>query len=75
MSEQSGQQGEAYTALGYILAGLLFYGGLGWLGDHYLETRFLLPTGIILGAVLSLYLVIRRYGALNDGQQTTGRKP
>ncbi len=75
MSEQSGQQGEAYTALSYILAGLLCYGGLGWLGDHYLGTRFLTPTGIILGTVLSLYLVIRRFGASNDGQQTTRRQP
>ena len=75
MSEQSGQQGDAYTALGYILAGLLFHGGLGWLGDHYLGTRFLLPAGIILGTVLSLYLVIRRFGSMDDGRQTTGRRP
>jgi F0F1-type ATP synthase assembly protein I len=74
MSEQSSRQGEAYTALGYILAGLLFYGGLGWLGDHYLGTRFLLPAGIILGTVLSLYLVIRRYSAMDIGP-TTGRRP
>ena len=69
MSEQSGRQGEAYTALGYILAGPLLYGGLGWLGDHFLGTGFLLPAGIILGMVLSVYLVIRRYGAM-DGCQS-----
>ena len=74
MSEQRGQQGEAYSALGYILAGPLFYGGLGWLGDHYLGTRFLLPAGIVVGMVLSVYLVVRRYGSVEHDRQTTGRQ-
>lgn len=39
-----------------------FYGGLGWLADHYLRTSFLLPVGILLGLALSLYLIFKRYG-------------
>jgi F0F1-type ATP synthase assembly protein I len=48
--------------LSYLIAGVLVYGGLGWLGDHYLGTRFLLPLGIVLGAAGGCYVIIRRYG-------------
>jgi len=48
--------------LAYILAGLLFYGGLGWVGDHFLNTSWLLPVGLILGLISGIYLIIKRYG-------------
>lgn len=51
------------AVLAYILAGLIFYGGLGWIGDHFLNTSWLLPLGLILGLVSSLYLIIKRYGS------------
>ncbi|WP_460742415.1 hypothetical protein [Mariniluteicoccus endophyticus] len=50
------------AVLSYIIAGILVYGGLGWLGDHFLHTKFLLPAGLILGMVSSIYLIIKRYG-------------
>lgn len=50
-----------YRILSYIAAGLLFYGGLGWLGDKYLGTGFLLPLGLIIGVVLAMYAIIRRF--------------
>lgn len=48
--------------ISYLITGLLFYGGLGWLADYLLHTTMWLPIGLILGAVLGIYLVIRRYG-------------
>lgn len=48
--------------LSYLIAGVLVYGGLGWLGDHVLGTGFLLPVGIVLGAAGGCYVIIRRYG-------------
>jgi F0F1-type ATP synthase assembly protein I len=63
MSDPKGNDGDGIAALSYILAGLLLYGGLGWLGDHWLGTGFLLPAGLILGLGLGVFLVIRRYGA------------
>ncbi len=41
-------------------------GFLGWLGDRFLGTGFLLPTGIILGAALGCYVIIRRFGGLAE---------
>lgn len=57
------RQEDGMAVLAYILAGLIFYGGLGWIGDHFLNTSWLLPLGLILGLVSSLYLIIKRYGS------------
>ena len=51
------------VVLSYILAGLLCYGGLGWLGDSIWKTSWLLPLGLILGLVTSIYVIIKRYGS------------
>lgn len=49
--------------VGYLLAGPLLYGLIGWGLDHWLGTAFLLPVGIIGGMALSLYLIWFRYGS------------
>lgn len=55
---------EMWTKVGgYLLAGPLLYGGIGWGLDHWLGTAFLLPVGIIGGMALSLYLIWFRYGS------------
>jgi F0F1-type ATP synthase assembly protein I len=55
---------EMYTkVVGYLLAGPLLYGGIGWGLDHWLGTSFLLPVGILGGVALSLYLIWFRYGS------------
>ncbi len=55
--------------LSYLIAGVLLYGALGWVGDHFLGTKFLLPVGILLGAGLAVYLIIKRVGSLTDGSE------
>ena len=55
-----------YRILSYIAAGLLFYGGLGWLGDKYLGTVFLLPLGLIIGLILSMYAIIKRFNKVPE---------
>lgn len=57
-----GNTDDGMVVLSYILAGLIFYGGLGWLGSHYLHQVWLLPAGLIVGLASSIYLVIKRYG-------------
>jgi F0F1-type ATP synthase assembly protein I len=54
--------------LSYLIAGVALYGLLGWLGDHLLGTRFLLPIGIVVGAALGCYVIIRRFGG--DAEST-----
>lgn len=57
--------------LSYLLSGVLFYGLLGWLGDHLLGTMFLLPVGIVLGAALGVFVIIRRYGSGTESEAST----
>jgi F0F1-type ATP synthase assembly protein I len=51
---------QGMRALSYLISGVLLYGGLGWVGDHFLHTRFLVPIGIVLGAAFGIYTMIRR---------------
>lgn len=53
---------QGIRALSYLISGLVFYGGLGWLADYLLHTEFWLPVGLILGTLTGMYLVIKRYG-------------
>jgi ATP synthase protein I len=52
--------------LSYLISGVAFYGFLGWLGDHFLGTGFLLPIGIVAGAALGCYVIIRRFGSIDE---------
>ena len=54
---------DGMVVLSYLLSGIIFYGGLGWVGDHFLKTTWLLPVGLILGLISSIYLIIKRYGS------------
>lgn len=54
--------------LSYLIAGLVAYGFLGWLGDHYLGTRWMLPTGMLVGMAASVYLIIRRYSQTEEAR-------
>ena len=51
----------AWQAFSEVIAGVLLYGGLGWLGDHFLHTTFLLPTGVLIGLVLVVFLIYKRH--------------
>ena len=52
----------AFSIIGYLLSGLLFWGGVGWALDKWLGTTYLLLVGLILGAGAALYLVWLRFG-------------
>jgi F0F1-type ATP synthase assembly protein I len=61
MGEQSGMDA-GLRAFSILIAGLVFYGGLGWLLDRWLHTSWCLPVGIVVGTAAGVYLVIAKYG-------------
>ena len=65
-SEKSAGMDIGMRVLSYLIAGVALYGFLGWLGDHFLGTGFLLPLGIVLGAGLACYVIIRRFGSVDE---------
>lgn len=62
---------QGVMVLSYLIGGVAVYGGLGWLGDRFLGTGFLLPLGIIAGTVLAVYAIIKRFG--HAAQQPAAR--
>lgn len=55
-------QEDPWVAFSYIVSGVLLYGALGWLADRFLGTRYLVAVGILMGAGLGIYMVLKRFG-------------
>ncbi|WP_068895282.1 AtpZ/AtpI family protein [Planomonospora sphaerica] len=52
----------AWSIPSYILSGIILYGGGGWLLSRWTGVAVLTPIGVIIGVVLAIYLVYRKYG-------------
>lgn len=63
----SGTPGDPWHVVGYLVSGVAFYGFVGWLLDRWLGTSFLLPIGIVFGAVLGVYLTWVRFREPTEG--------
>lgn len=51
-----------WTIVGYMLSGLLFWGGAGYLADNYFNTSYFTLIGTLLGMGGALYLIWLRFG-------------
>ncbi|MYS86787.1 hypothetical protein GTZ85_42900 [Streptomyces sp. SID5474] len=61
--ENRAMDGAAWSSVGYLLSGMLFYGGIGWLIDRWTgHSALFLPIGLVVGIALSLVLVFVRHG-------------
>jgi F0F1-type ATP synthase assembly protein I len=58
---------------GTMLSGIIVWGGAGVLLDRWLETRFFALVGVILGLGVAIYLVVVKYGAVD--QPPANRRP
>lgn len=53
---------DGWLAVGYLLAGMLVWGGLGWLIDRWLDTgQIATAVGSIIGVIGGIYLIMRRF--------------
>ena len=50
-----------WSIFGYLLSGLLFWGGVGWAADRFFNTSFLTLIGLWVGMGGALYLVWLRF--------------
>ena len=55
-------QNEAWSVFGYLISGMAFYGGVGWLVGRLTHLSFLFPVGMLIGLVLGIVLILYRYG-------------
>lgn len=59
--------GDPWAAFGYLVAGVAVYGALGWGLATWLHASYLLPIGIVVGAVLGLVMVVYQTGLFSGG--------
>ena len=57
-----------WTVFSYLIAGMLAYGGIGWLVGRAVHVPLLFPIGMIVGLGISVGWVIYRYGRAVDGE-------
>ena len=55
-------RGTGYTIFSYLIAGMLAYGGIGWLIGHFTHVSLLFPVGMLIGLAISVGWIIYRYG-------------
>jgi ATP synthase protein I len=56
--------GAGYTAISYLIGGMLVWGGIGWLVDQWLGTAGIaMGIGAVIGGAAGVYLIARRLGA------------
>lgn len=61
---------DPWQITGYLVAGVVVYGVLGWLVDRWLGTRFLVAVGMLLGTGFAMYLIWRRLNPAGPGAKT-----
>lgn len=74
--QPSGASGadQGWAVLSYLLAGMLLWGGIGWLLDEWLNIPKHLGAfvGMVLGAGLGLYLIVKRFGQPDNPNNDQG---
>ena len=49
------------TLVSYLLGGLAFWGGVGWVADRALGFSLFLPIGLLVGFVAGIYLIYAQH--------------
>lgn len=69
---------QGWAVIGYLLAGMILWGGVGWLLDEWLGIPKHLGTFFlgVIGAAGGMYMVVKRFGQIDDSSdnQSEGRK-
>ncbi|HUD39224.1 MAG TPA: hypothetical protein VMR14_20160 [Streptosporangiaceae bacterium] len=51
-----------WSVFGYLVAGMAFYGALGWLIGRWTHIAALFPIGMLVGLGIGMFAVIYKYG-------------
>lgn len=60
MAEDS--QNAGWSIFAYLISGMAFYGGLGWLIGHFAHIPMLFPIGALVGLGIGIFAVYYKYG-------------
>jgi ATP synthase protein I len=66
----------AWAAVSHIAAGILLYGGLGWLLGQWLGNQpYFVAGGVLLGVALAMFMLFRRLGPTPDRARDAAAGP
>ena len=51
-----------WTIFSYLIAGMAFYGGVGWLVSRWTHIALIFPVGMLVGLGVGVFAVIYKYG-------------
>jgi F0F1-type ATP synthase assembly protein I len=51
-----------WAVSGYLISGMIAYGGIGWLIGRAVHVSLLFPAGMLVGLAISIAFIIHRYG-------------
>jgi ATP synthase protein I len=54
--------GAGWEVFSYLIAGMVTYGGLGWVIGHFTHGQLLFPIGMLVGLAISLCWIVCKYG-------------
>jgi len=60
MADNSSNAG--WMIFGYLISGMVFYGGLGWLISRWTHLALIFPIGMLVGLGVGVFAVIYKYG-------------
>jgi hypothetical protein len=72
MAPDDSPRRDPWRSFGYLVAGVGFYGAVGWVLDWWLGTHFLVAVGILVGASLGIYMT---WASLSAGPGTDEDDP
>jgi ATP synthase protein I len=55
-------KGSGWTVFSYLIAGMLAYGGIGWVIGHFTHVPLLFPIGMLIGVAIALGWIIYAFG-------------
>ena len=64
-----------WTVFGYLAAGMLAYGLIGWLIGRAVHVPLLFPVGMLVGLAISIGYIIYRYGKQGAAEAQGARGP
>lgn len=67
----AGGANQGWTAVSYLIGGILVWGGFGWAVDKWLlhSGGIAIAVGTLVGAAGGVYLIVRHFGRQTEGQR------
>lgn len=53
---------QGWAVLSTMISGMVVFGGIGWLLDSWLDSRYWTPIGLVFGMSLGIYAIVMRFG-------------